>query len=426
MTEISGLNSRRYALKILKEVILKNCSLEEAHAENGHLSDQDIGFAKALVMTTLRLYGPLTHLLRQSSDQGKKIKPEALNIIACMGAAQILLLNVPDHAAVDTSMKLALKSGFMRQKGFLNALLRRIAAKKDQIELTVNAKTSHYPEWLLKNWQSSYGKDETDTLIAALTKEAPLDLTIPNKNKREAFLKHYDGQCTAIGNHSVRFSGDHPDVTDIQGFKDGYWWVQDAASAHPISHIIENNLIENDWSTLKILDLCAAPGGKTMQLASTGAHVTALDSSEKRLDRVKENLERTSLGGNVKVICEDALSHHGKYDLIVLDAPCTATGTLRRHPDAAFTKSKEQMAQLTALQKNILDAAQQQLSPNGHLLYCTCSLQNNEGENILNQIDRELFSIKKLNNNGHGYFRSLPQKAPLYGDGFFAALLQRH
>lgn len=438
MTKSDGLPPRRAAYKALCRVILKGQSLEECSGVFKDLSAQDHKFARALTLSTLRHYGALEHIVRQSSSTGKKIKPKELSIIACMGAAQLKLLEVPNHAAVDATLKLAAKEGFVRQKGFLNAVLRKIA-KEPQKEVKTDANTTHIPDWMLQSWRKAYGAEGLNALLDALASEAPLDITCPDESKKQHLLDFYGEAITAIGSDSLRFTGEHPNVVDIEGFKEGYWWVQDAASAYPVSALINLPALAENWSDLKILDICAAPGGKTMQLAHTGAHVTALDISDKRLQRLRDNIKRTNLDKNVKVVQGDALSHQGSYDIILLDAPCTATGTLRRHPDAAFSKTKAQMDDLTALQKDMLAHAYNLLSPNGYLLYCTCSLQQEEGEIILDQFIEEKTSfitlkisqievLEKIPEEAidkNDYFRSLPHKNPLHGDGFFAALLQK-
>jgi 16S rRNA (cytosine967-C5)-methyltransferase len=438
MSKSDGLPPRRAAYKALCRVILKGQSLEECSGVFKELSAQDHKFARALTLSTLRHYGALEHIVRQSSSTGKKIKPKELSIIACMGAAQLKLLEVPDHAAVDATLKLAAKEGFVRQKGFLNAVLRKIA-KEPQKEVKTDANMTHIPDWMLQSWGKAYGAEELNNLLDALATEAPLDITCPDESKRKHLIATYGDAITPIGLHSLRFTGEHPNVVDIEGFKEGYWWVQDAASAYPVSALINLPALAEKGDTLKILDICAAPGGKTMQLAHTGAHVTALDISDKRLERLRENIKRTKLDKNVKIVQGDALSHQGSYDIILLDAPCTATGTLRRHPDAAFSKTKAQMDELIALQNDMLAHAYNLLSPNGYLLYCTCSLQKEEGENILNQFIKKEYSSHLLNISSpdilesnisetvdkNNFFRSLPHTPPLHGDGFFAALIQK-
>lgn len=438
MKQSTDITARRCAYKILCHVIIKGKSIEESKTLLAPLSPQDIKFARALIFITLRYFGALEHLLRANSTTGKKIKPKELSILAAMGAAQMQFMDVPAHASVDTTLKLAAKEGFVRQKGFLNAILRKIA-KLPQKSVTTDAKTTHFPAWMLQSWAHAYGKETITPLLQSLATEAPLDITCPDAKKRQELIHIYQDNITQIGHHSLRFTGKRPDVSDIHGHNEGYWWVQDAASAYPISALTAYAPLKDTWKTLEILDLCAAPGGKTMQLATMGAHVTALDISKKRLDRLRDNIKRTHLEERVRIVQGDALTHHGTYDIIVLDAPCTATGTMRRHPDAAFTKTKEQMDELTSLQTQMLAHTDTLLKPKGYILYCTCSLQPEEGENIINQyIDAHtsfytlnIFTDKKLAKHQteptdkKDFFRSLPHKTPLNSDGFFSALLQK-
>lgn len=434
-----GIASRKASLKCLKSVIIDGKSLDQVKPQAyASLTPQDAKFAHALTLTTLRNYGPHRDVLSRYTKKSGRIKPAELQIILQMGIAQILHLDVPDHAAVDTTLKLAIKSGLIRQKGFINAVLRKITSDKANIVLRHDIENVHYPEWLIKEWIKDYGREETGQMIPALMSEPSLDLTIPDHSTRQTFLDHYGDQCLPIGAHGVRFKNPQMNVQDLLGFKDGQWWVQNAASAFPISYLIEHKIMPKPWSEIKALDLCAAPGGKTMQLAQTGAHITALDLSEQRLQRLSENLERTNLIKNVDIIAGDALTHEGSYDLIVLDAPCTATGTLRRHPDAAFSKTKAQMKELATLQQRMLTHASTLLKDDGILVFCTCALQHEEGENTANQFTSKNSSFKILAFKGRfeqdhvpnfitkeGYFRSLPHHAPLYGDGFFSALLKK-
>jgi 16S rRNA (cytosine967-C5)-methyltransferase len=438
MAQPDGLTARRVAFKALCSVIIDAQSLDECAPLFAKLPPQDYKFARALTLSTLRHFGPLEHQIRKNSSTGKKIKPRELNIIACMGMAQLKLLDVPDHAAVDATLKLAAKQGYVRQKGFLNAILRK-TARESQKELIIDAKTSHLPAWMIDGWTHQYGPENIDLLIQSLSKEAPLDITCPDAEKRKELLSFYGDKLTEINATTLRFSNNHPNVPDIKGYEDGYWWVQDAASAYPISALIQHPDLKDQLKNLNILDVCAAPGGKTMQLASTGAHVTALDISAKRLERLQENLERTKLTKRVTAVQDDALNHQGTYDLIVLDAPCTATGTLRRHPDAAFTKTEKQMNELAQLQQKMLKHAFSLLAPNGYILYCTCSLQKNEGENVVKQFinskasEATLTNLTKSKNAKEAtqtaektyFFRSTPAIPPLHADGFFAALIQK-
>jgi 16S rRNA (cytosine967-C5)-methyltransferase len=294
-------------------------------------------------------------------------KAAALEWILVTGAAQILFMDVPDHAAVDLAVRATRHDP--KTAGFaalVNAVLRNVARERDTLGGEDDAFLDT-PSWLAQRWQKIYGETVARGIAAAHRLEPPLDLSV--KSDPEGWAERLDGIVLPTG--SVRLKN-HAPVVELPGYRDGQWWVQDAAAALPVALL-------GVRSGERIADLCAAPGGKTAQLARLGAAVVAIDRSAERLKRLSVNLARLGLAAEIGV--GDVLSlQAGPFDGVLLDAPCTATGTIRRHPDVAWTKRAGDIATLAALQAKMLDRAIGLLRPGGRLVYCTCSLEPEEGE----------------------------------------------
>ena len=300
-------------------------------------------------------------------ETGLPRKAHGLEWTLVAAAAQILFLDVPDHAAVDLAVR-ALKSD-PRSAPFAalgNAVLRNIARHVDELR-TPDDPFIDTPAWLAARWRSTYGEDTARAIVLANRTEPTLDLTV--RSDPEAWAARLGG--ILLPNGSLRLDT-HAPVTELPGFDEGQWWVQDAAASLPARLLrVEPGM--------RVADLCAAPGGKTAQLAAMGAQVIALDRSAGRLKRVAANLARLNLSAEIRV--GDALtSELGTFDAILLDAPCSATGTIRRHPDVAWTKRAGDIATLSALQTRLIDKAVGMLKPGGRLVYSVCSLEPEEGE----------------------------------------------
>jgi 16S rRNA (cytosine967-C5)-methyltransferase len=281
----------------------------------------------------------------------------------------LLLLKTPPHAAISLAVDQCRADRNGRRFGNLaNAVLRRSSesgsgrlAALDNVMLT-------FPEWLLDRWTRTYGVAEARQIARASLSEPPLDITV--KSEAEGWAARLNGVVLPSG--SVRCS--HVGrIEDLDGYADGAWWVQDAAAALPVKLL-------GDVAGLSALDLCAAPGGKTAQLAAGGARVVAVDKSAGRLARLQENLQRLGLSADVSVADAQSFESETLFDIVLLDAPCTATGTIRRHPDILYLKRSEDVGALAALQAKLLRQAARLVKPGGTLLYCTCSLEPEEGE----------------------------------------------
>ena len=346
-----------------RRVPLDDVMEELSRAEN--LSARDEALARAIAIVTFRRLGTLGHALRERLN--KPPKDERLMHLLAIGAAQILFLDVPDHAAVDSAVQLAQDDPKLHHAGgFINAVLRRVARERDQI-LGQDDPWLDTPTWLEERWIAQYGEPLATQIAEAHRAMASVDLTM--KADPEAWAERLGGVLLPTG--SIRLV-ERTAIRELPGYEDGEWWVQDAAAALP-ARLLKAKPGE------RIADLCAAPGGKTAQLAAAGAEVLAVDRSAKRLERLAENLVRLHLKAETKALDAEKLDAE-PFDAILLDAPCSATGTIRRHPDVAWTKSEEDIRKLSGLQTRLLDKAAGLLKPGGRLVYCTCSLEAEEGE----------------------------------------------
>ena len=434
-SEVPGLVTRRIAADILDGVLHRRRTLDEqldgsaAHPGLKALSDRDRALMRRLVATVLRRLGTLRHVLAQLLDKGLPTDAPRAQSALLIGAAQILWLDVPDHAAVDLSVRLVQADRrAAKYAGLVNAVLRRCARDAQPLIAELETRSLDIPPWLMTRWIAHYGEDTARAMALALGHEPPLDLTTKSNPTHWATRLH--GETLPTG--TVRTLVQGP-ITLLPGFSEGEWWVQDAAAALPAR-------LFGDARGKTIADLCAAPGGKTAQLALAGATVTAIDRSPARVSRLRDNLTRLSL--TAESIVADAVEWAGEsLDGVLVDAPCTATGTMRRHPDVAWLKQEADIAALTALQGRLLKKAATLLKSGGTLVYCTCSLEPEEGEQAiarlldgetgLKRVPVEASEVGGLTEllTPEGAIRSLPSHLPhadprLGGmDGFYAARL---
>jgi len=372
-----GLAVRRVAADIVEGVLRRHRALDElldTTAELAALDQRDRALTRALVATVLRRLGTLRHLLGLSLERGPPPQAPRVETALLIGAAQILFLNVPDHAAVDLAVRLVQADRHAaRFAGLVNAVLRRVARQGAERLAALDPATLDTPDWLLARWTGSYGAATAHAIAAANGQEPALDLTV--KEDAEFWAAKLNGRVLPTG--SVRMIA-HGAVTTLPGFAEGAWWVQDAAAALPARLI-------GKVGGARVADLCAAPGGKTAQLAAAGAAVTAVDRAPARLERLHENLARLSL--DAKLVCADAAAWTAEpFDAVLLDAPCSSTGTIRRHPDVPWLKSAADIVKLAALQRRLIDRAVALLKPGGTLIYCTCSLEPEENETIVSDL----------------------------------------
>jgi 16S rRNA (cytosine967-C5)-methyltransferase len=424
---------RRIALEVLAAVLQQGRPLDEALAGNRRiaaLAPRDRAFLRLLVTTVLRRRGQIDALLDRCLERPLKPGLEGLRDLLRLGTAQLLFIGTPVHAAVDTSVRLAGRPRLGGFKGLINAVLRRLAREGAGWLEAQDAARLNTPDWLWTRCCTAYGEAQTRAIAEAHFSEPPLDLTLKATEDAAAWAARLD--ASVLPNGSLRLAPGRGEVGRLPGYDEGAWWVQDAAAALPARLL-------GELRGRAVVDLCAAPGGKTAALADAGAEVIAVERSEPRLARLRDNLQR--LGLSATTVAADATDWRPPEPVaaVLLDAPCSATGTLRRHPDVAWLKRPEDLPGLIALQDRLLAAAAEMLAPGGLLVYATCSLLPEEGEDRIAALLAAGAPFKRLPIEGaeiggleealtgDGELRILPSHWPQHGglDGFFASRLRR-
>ncbi|MCZ6885548.1 MAG: methyltransferase domain-containing protein [Alphaproteobacteria bacterium] len=426
------LDARGIALDALDHVLSAHKPLEAAlEGARGFsaLSTRDRAFARLLVATTLRHGGELDALIDALVERPLPRAARAIHHILALGIAQIVFLKTPAHAAVDTSVRLAAKLQRGKYRGLVNAVLRRVVREGESLGAGFDAPKLNMPIWLWQVCENAYGAEAARGIAEAHMAEPPLDLTLRDGQDAGLWADRLDAEPLATGSLRRKAGGL---INELPGFKEGAWWVQDAAAALPAR-------LFPDPRGKRILDLCAAPGGKTMQLAAAGSQVTAVDRSADRLAVVKENLERVAL--KATLIAADGRDFEPgiTFDGVLLDAPCSATGTVRRHPDICHIKTADSAAGLIGLQDALLARAARLVAPGGILVYAVCSLDPSEGEDRIAALLAQQPEFRRLAIDAgalggtddwisaQGDLRTQPFHMSQIGgmDGFFAARLQR-
>ena len=435
-SEVPGLAARRIAADILDGVLHKHRTLDDqldgaaAHPGLKSLADRDRALMRRLVATILRRLGTLGHLLSRLLDRGVPTDAPRAQSALLIGAAQILWMDVPDHAAVDLSVRLVQSDRrAAKYAGLVNAVLRRCAREGQPLIDEVKSQTLDIPPWMLARWIAAYGEATAREMALAIGHEPSLDITVKSDAPQWATRLH--GETLPTGTVRTLLQGS---VTMLPGFTEGQWWVQDAAAALPAR-------LFGDIAGKTVVDLCAAPGGKTAQLVAAGAEVTAIDRSPGRMTRLRDNFARLGLAAATAVT--DAIEWQAgqQFDGVLVDAPCASTGTIRRHPDVAWLRKELDIGALTALQQRLLQKAVSLLKPGGTLVYCTCSLEPEEGEHAVASLLAAEPAMRRMSIgadevaglseliNADGDLRTLPCHLPhadprLGGlDGFYAARL---
>ncbi|BBL53977.1 MFS transporter [Bartonella quintana] len=378
---VPGLTVRQVCVRLLGAVIDKRTSLagltdnEHGHPQYLGLSHRDRLLCRAILGAALRHRGQITAAL--SRFLTRPLPPQAFSLqhLLHISVAQILYLDIPDHAAIDLAVRVAKIDPRMRRfSGLVNVLLRNVA--REAVFLCRKVPTiEEIPGWFGQLLVSTYGKEKTDQILAIQSLEPPLDLTV--KSDSVGWAERLGG--IILPNGSVRLGRLNCSVSELPGYADGDWWIQDFAAALPAC------LLGNIYGK-QVVDLCASPGGKTAQLALQGADVTAVDLSAHRLKRLKENMKR--LHFSVRYHEGDVKDFHPKrlFDAALLDAPCSSTGTIRRHPDILWTKSMHDVIKLAALQYDLLVAAIALVKKGGRIVFSNCSLAREEGEDLIEKI----------------------------------------
>lgn len=438
----AGFATRRLAVEILSAVIERHQPFDQQwstatrSAAFAGLEPRDRAFVRLLTSTTLRRQGELEHVVRQFLEKPLPQDRGRLWPILLSGAAQLLCLDLPPHAVVDLCVELARADrGARRFDKLTNAILRRVSERGKEIIGASDGVLLNVPPWLYGRWEATYGTVLARHIAEASLRAAPLDLSLKSTDPNEArsFADSIGGRLLPTGSIRIAEPGR---VDELPGYADGRWWVQDAAAA-----LVTRTA--GDVRGLAVADLCAAPGGKTASLASAGARVTAVDFSEKRLARLTENMQRLNLEAEIVAADVATWVPDRSFDVVLLDAPCSATGTVRRHPDLLRQKSPEDITRLAGLQAEMLDSAAPLVSAGGLLVYSTCSLEPEEGPAQTDaflarhpEFTREPVDILALGGDKDwltpaGDLRTLPCHLPLDPpelsgmDGFYVARLRR-
>ncbi|MEM8539497.1 MAG: RsmB/NOP family class I SAM-dependent RNA methyltransferase [Pseudomonadota bacterium] len=437
-----GLDTRRTAHRLLGAIIDTRTSfdaLTDDHHGNPHylaLDVRDRALLRAILMVALRYRAELSDLLDSFIDKPLPAGATALQNVLHVALAQIVFLDVPDHSAVDLAVESANRDPRLKRfASLVNAVTRRAVRQKEKVIAELKDKAPRSSPWFTGRLIEIYGVEKAAAIEAAHRLEAPLDLTVKKPAELERWSAATQAEALPIG--SLRRASAGADIPLLGGFNEGAWWVQDIAASIPAK-------LFGDLKGRKALDLCAAPGGKTAQLLAMGAQVTALDMSANRLKRLDENLRRLGLAENCAMEATSLFDFkpEQRFDAVLLDAPCSSTGTVRRHPDIPWTKTADDVAKLADLQSRMLEKACEFVAPGGMLVFSNCSLDPLEGEDIVKEFDAshpemELMPVQAnqlpgLENciSDEGYVRTTPADLEwttpeMSGlDGFFAAVFK--
>jgi 16S rRNA (cytosine967-C5)-methyltransferase len=429
-SESPGTAARLAAYGALAAVLGRRRPLEEVLAGDpalARLSPRDRAFAQRLLLTTLRRLGQIDGLVDSLLPKGMRAGARRTRNLLRLGACQLVFLDTPAHAAVGTAVELAESLGLAPYKGLVNALLRRLAREGKVLAQAQDAARLNTPDWLWRSWAQTYGEETARRIAEAHLAEPPLDLTV--NGEAAGWAERLGAEALPTG--TLRFRPRGP-IAALPGYADGPWWVQDAAAALPARLL-------GDVRGRTVIDLCAAPGGKTAQLAAAGATVVAVDRSPKRVRRLRDNLARLRLAAAVVTADAARWRPEAPADAVLLDAPCSATGTVRRHPDVPRLRVADDIAALARAQDRLLWSALEMVKPGGLLVYAACSLEREEGEaRIANLLAggapaqrvpvaaAEVGGLAELL-TPEGDLRTLPCHLAEKGglDGFYAARLRR-
>ena len=358
-------------------------------AEHGHpqyraLDARDRSLVRAILTTALRFRITIGRMIERRLDRPLPPNAHALSHILHVASAQILFLDIPDSAAVDLAVSHARSDPRTARFGNLvNGVLRALARSKAEMLPETLAATDDAPDWFRERLMGAYGEERTAAILAAHRTEAPTDFTVGAEP--EKWAARLGGIVLPTG--SVRLERLIAPVPELPGYGEGAWWVQDAAAGLPARLL-------GEVAGMRVADLCAAPGGKTAQLATAGAHVTAVDISANRLKRLVANLAR--LGLEAEIVATDIMKYEPArpFDAILLDAPCSSTGTVRRHPDIPWTKTPDDIKKLAEVQCRLLGRALQLVRPGGRIVFSNCSLDPEEGEALVGRFLAETPGVR--------------------------------
>ncbi len=425
-----GYAPRAAAAHLLNGVLTEHRLLTDmVNSKDGPLSKlppQGKARAQSLANDTLRHLGRIDIIIDQFMQKEPPISVRnALRLATC----ELIVDKIPPHAAVDAVVRLVKNNRqTTRMAGMANAVARRIS--ENGAEIWADLEPTSLPPYLSKPIRKTYGKDVLAAIELAHENGAPIDITLQSQADTDDLVEALEASVLSTGSLRLFKWGQ---ISTMPGFEEGAWWVQDASAAIPVKLL-------GDVAGKTVLDVCAAPGGKTMQLAAAGAKVTAIDLSKYRMERVQENLTRTKLSANLVVADVLTYTPDQPVDAVLLDAPCSATGTIRRHPDLPYAKAELTLQPVLDLQKQMLNRAASWLKTGGEMVYCTCSLLPSEGEDQVEQFlashpDFEQVAIVAKDHgllpewiDANGAMRLRPDFWADRGgmDGFYAAILKKH
>lgn len=434
-----GLPARELAVELIASVLEKGRTFDDAlsscnsRPEYRELAANDRGLARLVAATVLRRHGQLSAIIGAFIERPLPRDRGRLTFILLAAAAQLVFLGSPPHAVINLAVEQARRDPRARRFDRLtNAVLRRVSERGAEIAAGQDAARMNIPDWLWTRWSQPYGEETARRIAEASLREAPLDITV--KSGPAGWADRLGGMLLPTG--SVRLTAEGR-IENLPGFEDGAWWVQDAAAALP-AKLLGN--VEGQ----RIADLCAAPGGKTAELTAAGAHVTAVEVDARRIERLRANLARLRL--EAEVVQADAAEWKPgiSFDAIMLDAPCLSTGTIRRHPDILHLKRESDIERLREVQSRLIGNAAKLVRPGGLLVYCTCSLEAEEGPQLIGSFLAEVgdaFERVPISPGEAGIapewitpegdLRTFPFHLPLESeampgmDGFYAARLRR-
>ena len=426
-----GLAARATALRALELIFFNEQPLYDALESTlgrSDLAPRDLGFARAIVMTVLRRLGQVDDVIAKFLREPLPARAGPAELILRIAAAELLFLEVAPHAAVSSAVALAGADSRARHfKGLINAVARRLSSEGRHVLEGQDAAQLNTPAWAWNAWTVTHGEQAARAMAEAHANEPPLDISV--RGDPHQWAQALDAELLPTGSLRRAAGGR---IENLPGYADGEWWIQDAAAALPVALL-------GDVKGMAVVDLCAAPGGKTAQLAARGAKVTAVDLAFDRMRRVVANLDRLRLKADVEVADAHEWRPKTLADAVLLDAPCTASGTVRRHPDVLWRKDLSDVMAQAELQRRLLEAAARMVKLEGTLLYCVCSLSSEESEDVVaaflaSHPDFKRMPVTPVDVAGEAQFvtpigdlRTLPSHWPGRGglDGFYACRLRR-
>lgn len=423
------LDSREAALLILKYILDEGQTTTRAMENfSRRISKGERGFVRNLVTITLRRLGQIDRMIDHLTTKKLALPQQMVRHTLRLGVTQLLFMDVPSYAAIDKTvnlMDIRVDKNLKYLKNTVNAVLRNVDRDREELLKKYGNTRLNFPKWLLKKWDDQFGNKAVKDIIAACLTEPALDISLKPELDLEEWSMKLGGKVGPTNNIRIEKAGK---ISELPGYDDGTWWVQDAAARLP-------EMILGCSKGDKVLDLCAAPGGKTAQAASKGALVTAVDLSEGRIRRLQENMLRLDL--KIDVVTSDVLKYNSisDFELILLDAPCSSTGTIRRHPELLQQKKINEIKEVAKVQSQMLDYISKEMKSGATLVYAVCSLEKEEGEDQIKALLERDPSLKRKEITADelpsleqailetGDVRTLPHYIEGGMDGFFISRL---